>query len=98
MSSQTVGLRGARQFFICKGGDVSQWTTDQAVVIFRRVVRRDKPFSHKEVCAMKKVLAFLLAAGRKAMRRPEYTFHDDSLRANQGARTPAFSFWRALVS
>jgi hypothetical protein len=47
---------------------------------------------------MKKVLAFLLAAGRKAMRRPEYTFHDDSLRANQGARTPAFSFWRALVS
>ncbi len=44
---------------------------------------------------MKEILAFLHALGRATL-RPAY--HDDSLRANQGDRSPTFSFWRALVS
>ncbi len=46
---------------------------------------------------MKKVLAHLLDLGRTALRSAQ-TNHDDSLRANQGDRSPGFSFWRALVS
>jgi hypothetical protein len=47
---------------------------------------------------MKAILAFLLAFGRMWI-RPQQAHHDDTLRANQGDRsTPAFSFWRALVS
>ncbi len=46
---------------------------------------------------MKKALAFLLAFARDRV-RPE-TYHDDTLRANQGQdRGQTFSFWRALVS
>jgi hypothetical protein len=45
---------------------------------------------------MKGILAFLHAVGLAL--RPIRTYHDDSLRANQGDRTPSFSFWRALVS
>lgn len=46
---------------------------------------------------MMKMLAHLLDLGRTALRSAQ-TYHDDSLRANQGARSPSFSFWRALVS
>jgi hypothetical protein len=46
---------------------------------------------------MKGLLAFLLDFGRTAFR--PHTFHDDTLRANQGdARAQTFSYWRALVS
>ncbi len=44
-----------------------------------------------------KTLAHLLDLGR-TMLRSARTYHDDSLRANQGDRAPTFSFWRALVS
>ena len=45
---------------------------------------------------MKKLLSMLrVACGRVARRG---TSHDDTLRANQGERAAAFSFWRALVS
>ena len=47
---------------------------------------------------MKKVLAFLLACRRNALRPAFQPQHDDSLRANQGDRNPGFSYWRALVS
>jgi len=47
---------------------------------------------------MKRFLAFLFDIGRNALRPAHRDFHDDSLRANQGDRTPTFSFWRALVS
>jgi hypothetical protein len=47
---------------------------------------------------MKKVLAFLFDVGRNRLRPERRTFHDDSLRANQGDRGPTFSYWRALVS
>jgi hypothetical protein len=45
---------------------------------------------------MRDILAFLLDVGRNALHLRPY--HDDTLRANQGGRTPSFSFWRALVS
>ena len=44
---------------------------------------------------MKKILTLLLDFGRA---RFGSSFHDDSLRANQGERSPGFSYWRALVS
>ena len=47
---------------------------------------------------MKKILALvcnLVAARLAAARASE--FHDESLRANQGAPAPTFSPWRALV-
>jgi hypothetical protein len=47
---------------------------------------------------MKKFLAFLAGFGLKNLYRARHSFHDDSLRANQGDRAPGFSFWRALVS
>jgi hypothetical protein len=47
---------------------------------------------------MKGFLAFLIGLGSRALRPASPAFHDDSLRANQGDRTPSFSFWRALVS
>lgn len=47
---------------------------------------------------MKKVLAFLLWFDRNRI-WPQDSFHDDTLRANQGQdRGQSFSFWRALVS
>jgi hypothetical protein len=47
---------------------------------------------------MKRLLALLLDFGRTKF-RPASSFHDDTLRANQGdSRAPTFSFWRALVS
>ena len=45
---------------------------------------------------MKRILAFLQGVGLTL--RPIGTYHDDSLRANQGDRSTSFSFWRALVS
>jgi hypothetical protein len=47
---------------------------------------------------MKKFLTFLIGFGSRALRPAPAAYHDDSLRANQGDRTPSFSFWRALVS
>lgn len=47
---------------------------------------------------MKRILAFLAALGHNKLRPAYRTFHDDTLRANQGDRSPSFSFWRALVS
>ena len=47
---------------------------------------------------MKKILAFLLDFGRNSIGRANGSFHDDTLRANQGDPKPTFSFWRALVS
>ena len=47
---------------------------------------------------MKGFLAFLLEVGRNALRPARENSHDDTLRANQGDRSPGFSFWRALVS
>jgi hypothetical protein len=46
---------------------------------------------------MKGLLAILAGLGRNKL-FARVTFHDDTLRANQGDRTPGFSFWRALVS
>ena len=46
---------------------------------------------------MKKVLTFLLDLTYRVIGLNE-TFHDETLRANQGDRSPGFSFWRALVS
>jgi hypothetical protein len=47
---------------------------------------------------MKRVLAFLLDFTNNRAARGESAFHDDTLRANQGAN-PAytFSYWRSLV-
>ena len=47
---------------------------------------------------MKKILAALLGSACSPIRRKRTPVHDDSLRANQGERRPAFSYWRALVS
>jgi len=47
---------------------------------------------------MKRVLAFLAKFGRIRFHRAQNVFHDDTLRANQGDRSPSFSYWRALVS
>jgi hypothetical protein len=48
---------------------------------------------------MKTFFAFLLDLGRNRICPVRDTFHDDTLRANQGDRSgPTFSFWRALVS
>lgn len=46
---------------------------------------------------MKFLLAFLAGFGRK-LSIARTAIHDDTLRANQGDRGAAFSFWRALVS
>lgn len=46
---------------------------------------------------MKEFLAFLLGFCRRVL-PVQPAAHDDSLRANQGDRSPAFSYWRALVS
>jgi hypothetical protein len=46
---------------------------------------------------MKRVLAFLIEVVHRLCLAHE-SFHDDTLRANQGDRSPGFSFWRALVS
>ena len=46
---------------------------------------------------MKALFAFLFDAGRNALRLAQPA-HNDSLRANQGDRPAAFSYWRALVS
>jgi hypothetical protein len=47
---------------------------------------------------MKRVLAFLLDFTSNWTARGKTTFHDDTLRANQGTN-PAntFSYWRSLV-
>ena len=46
---------------------------------------------------MKKILEFLVDLARS--RHSNDTFHDDTLRANQGQDSrQTFSFWRALVS
>lgn len=48
---------------------------------------------------MKHILALLLAFGRDRIAVKTRSFHDDTLRANQGQdRGQSFSFWRALVS
>ncbi len=47
---------------------------------------------------MKGFLAFLAGFGFNNRRLARQSFHDDTLRANQGDRAPTFSFWRALVS
>ncbi|MBV9719911.1 MAG: hypothetical protein JOZ77_11360 [Candidatus Eremiobacteraeota bacterium] len=47
---------------------------------------------------MKRVLEFLLDLWGRVFRPAGAPLHDDTLRANQGDRTPSFSFWRALVS
>lgn len=47
---------------------------------------------------MKFFLSFLAGFGRNRLNFARTAFHDDTLRANQGDRTPGFSFWRALVS
>jgi hypothetical protein len=47
---------------------------------------------------MKRVLAFLADFGRNKLHFAQGALHDDTLRANQGDRSPAFSYWRALVS
>ncbi len=46
---------------------------------------------------MKKILVFLFDLARRL--HSNDTFHDDTLRANQGQESAqTFSFWRALVS
>jgi hypothetical protein len=47
---------------------------------------------------MRGFLAFLARFGRNKLGFARATLHDDTLRANQGDRSPSFSFWRALVS
>ena len=47
---------------------------------------------------MKFFLTLLAGIGRNGLGFAQTTLHDDTLRANQGDRTPGFSFWRALVS
>jgi hypothetical protein len=45
---------------------------------------------------MKKILVFLLAFARGRLRGAS-SFHNDSLRANQGGQRAAFSPWRSLI-
>jgi hypothetical protein len=45
---------------------------------------------------MRNLLVFLRGLANRITSRCE-PFHDDALRANQGDRSPGFSFWRALV-
>ncbi|HZV76443.1 MAG TPA: hypothetical protein VFF63_01640 [Candidatus Babeliales bacterium] len=47
---------------------------------------------------MKRILAFLAEFGRNTLHPAQNVSHDDTLRANQGYRSPGFSYWRALVS
>jgi hypothetical protein len=101
-------LRGAvDSFYFSEGGDAKPWTTDRVATHATRNERAFlaaapvRPARHaifKGESVMKKLLAFLFAVTCGALRQAHGVPHDDTLRANQGDRTTAFSFWRALVS